>query len=423
MKVNDDEICFMTRCESDSVEYQFLYLPKSTSAVDFTQIPWSSDIREAWAAVKSAAAAHKRDLKVFESSPWAVFGISSPIIQARIISGATKAIVAGILECDPAIGVSTLEQYRSYLKFETADPVWVAEAMMRDPIPHFYSQHVSESSVYWVDTRTGTSTWAHPHYLKYSHMLSKAREVKPRNEPKALACFQLECMYEKLQPPLLSIENIREFARIYQVTLTKEPFLTETLKAAMRFLQHSLSIQTFQEFQLRIDRKRRDYADLVRNHSLRSSEERGTTNCIECEKEKATIHCSNCEDLFCHECFKKIHSTGGRKYRHLHSVVEIKPCDDCEERASVFHCMQCLDSFCEKCFSRIHARGGRRNHIPVILHRGGNFSSFVTGNVDIERSQSVWISLEGDESGRPIYVNLESNESRRDLPLSVINTF
>jgi hypothetical protein len=415
----------ITRLQDDGLEVQFLYLPKSTSAVDFTMFPWSRDISMAWLEVRKAAEAHKRNLNIFSSDPWHVFGVSSPTIQARIISGNSKALVKGVLHCDPKTGLSSVDQFKEYLKCEAGDPDWIVEGMMADSIPHYFSQHVSEGAVYWVDARTGASTWSHPHYLKYANLLKQARESKPHADIKSVACFQLSCLLSTMVPPLLSFENVQECARILRVSLQTEPFLAETVKAALRFFQQSLTTVTLSEFQARIERKKKLFSDLSRSVQLRSPDDRGTTTCIECEKEKASIHCTNCDDFFCHDCFAKIHATGARKFSHVHSIVDIKPCDECENSAALFHCTKCLDAFCENCFSKIHARGGRRNHIPVILRKPKyskqkQQSSSVS---ELEKAKSPWIRLEGDESATPVYINVETNESRRDMPLSVINDF
>ena len=411
----------MTRLVHNGLEFQFLYLPKSTSAVDFTIFHWTDNISKGWEEVRQAAEAHKRDLVVFDSQPLQVFGITSPNIQSRIISGNPNAIVTTILQCDPKTGSSNTEQYRSYLRCEPSDPGWIIENMMVDVIPHYYSQHVSESSIYWVDNRTGISTWAHPHYLKYSFMLARAREHRPRNDAKYIALFQFSCLFDQLNQPLLSLDNVSECARILNVSLRQEPFLTETVKAALRFFSHSMNMEALREFHAKIDRKRREFNEIRLQVGGKSLRDRGVVTCVECEKEKASIHCSNCEDYFCLPCFKTIHSSGARKHSHVYSMVEIKPCDECQDNKAMFHCLKCLDSFCEHCFSTLHSRGGRRNHVAVILRCRTAEKSHSKMFADFEAAKSVWIKLDGD--GVPLYVNLETNETRRDPPLSAINTF
>jgi hypothetical protein len=416
--MGQDELCLMTRLVENSLEFRFLYLPQSTSAVDFTVFHWTKSVDVGWKQVKEAAEAHKRDLSIFDSSPFEVFGITSPNIQSRIISGNSAALVTSILHCDPKTGMSTMDQYRIYLHCEPNDPAWIVESMMADQIPHYYSQHVSESSVYWMDNRTGTSTWAHPFYLKYTNMLKKARKSRPRNDSKHIAMFQLSCLFDTLQPPLLSIENVIECSRIFQVRLREEPFLIETLKGALRFLSHSLTIEGISDFIATIERKRREFKEIAAQVAARSEEDRGIVNCVECEKERASIHCSNCDDLFCFSCFKLIHSSGARQSSHVHSIVEIQPCDECQDTSAAFHCTSCLDAFCSKCFATLHGRGGRRNHVPVILRR-----RIIRENpkkLEFEIAKSSWVKLEYDI---PLYLNLETMETRRDVPLTVINSF
>ena len=172
------------------------------------------------------------------------------------------------------------------------------------------------------------------------------------------------------------------------------------------------------EFQTKLDRKRREFKDISNQMANRSLEDQGIVFCVECDKEKAAVHCSNCEDYFCVSCFKIIHSSGARKHGHVCSMVEIQPCDECTSNKAVFHCTSCLDSFCEHCFATIHSRGGRRNHVAVILRCRAVEKSQSKMVSDFAAATSMWIKLDG-----PIYVNLETNESRRDVPLSIINTF
>ena len=406
----------MTRDVDHGLEVQMMYLPKSTSSVDFTLIPWQTDLNACWQETRRAAEAHKRDLSIFESHFWQVFGVTSPTIQSRIVSGNSKPILTGILKCDPKTHIASLEQYHAYLKTETGDPDWLIESMMKEALPHYFSRHVSDDSVYWVDNRTGVSSWVHPHYVKYSSMLQTARKLKPLSDSRSVAQFQFRCFFDNLCHPLLSLSNIREAARILHVHLHQEPYLTETIKSCMRFCRESFTLQSLSEFGSRIDRCR----SYVQSLSAQDKPDEPIL-CVECDSRKAALYCSNCLDYFCRDCFGIIHASGSRKHSHVVRVVEVLLCDECGKKASVFHCSQCLDSFCEICFGRLHTRGGRRNHVPSIVRREEEFpDSSVT--LELEKIKSVWVSSEGEQGGR-IYTNLSTYETRRDAPLCEVNDF
>lgn len=409
----------MTRQTGDVIEYQFLYLPKSSSVEDFTVIPWNEDAGKVWSQLKDGVYERdvERDLSLFDSDPWHVFGITNKTVQSRIPTEKSVPIVTGILKCSPDSDVSMKEHFMEYLKFHPMQDMsfeWILDAIMNEPIPMHFSRHVSENSVYWVDGRTGISTWAHPFYEKYSSMLQKARECRPFSDPKSVAVFQLGCITE----PTESIENVCEVARILNVNLTEEPFLVPIMKGTLRHISavKSVSTQTVDDVKYLIDQRRAEYLSLETTVKLQSAK----TECIECETIRASFHCSDCGDFFCDTCFAYIHSSGSRKYSHRRTQVELFACADCLSAIAVFHCPNCKDPYCDVCFEKFHSRGGRRNHVPVIVKTGSGLTPKDSHNRrKLESMKSVWIKV-ADSAGI-VYCNLDSQESRRDLPLAVVN--
>merc|ERR1719160_2090552 len=85
-------------------------------------------------------------------------------------------------------------------------------------------------------------------------------------------------------------------------------------------------------------------------------------------------------------------------------------------------------------------RGDRRNHVPIILRSynqetvsAPSNSTFNYGNIHpaevavgsasaqmLAKALSPWLRFE-DESQIPIFYNIHTEETRRDLPLAVIN--
>lgn len=407
----------MTRLSVDAIEYQFMFLPKSSTSEDFTLIPWGVDAQGLWNQLRYIVEKDDtRDVSFFDKDPWQTFGIADKTVQSRIRSEKSAAIVTGILKCSLDTGASSKEQVREYLKLEPEDSPydWILDAIMAEPLPTHFSRHVSDGSVYWVDGRTGLSTWAHPLYGKYRSMLEKAREARPLTDAKSVAVFQLGC----ISHPDESLENISELARIFAVDLKHEPFLVAPIKKTLHHMSAvgSVSLHTVDDFRYMVAQRRAEYTSLERTLSLQIAK----TKCIECEERSASIYCSDCGDFFCQECFAYIHSTGSRKLSHKRTQVELQECSDCEVLVAVLSCSDCKDAYCLVCFEKFHSRGGRRNHVPAIIKRGPALAPDDSRNRrKFEAMKSLWIRA--TDSGGVTFYNLATLESRRDLPLSLVN--
>ena len=413
VKIGDDEICLMTRDHNGVIEYQALYLPRSISAADLAVFRWDRDIQHVWNECAAAARHHHHDASMFSKSPWEVFGIANVTIQSRI-AVEQSVIVSGILRCDAVTGSSTLADFKQYLKFAENDPDWIAQAMMEEPLPREFTRHVSDQSVYWVDGRTGISTWAHPLYAKYQQLLCAARKQKPLVDMKSVALFQLECLMNS--KPIESMECLAEIARILRVDLRSEPFLCEQIKAALTHFSQGLSSTKLSDIQARISRKRREVNELRLAVANQQKQADSSYLCVECSSQVACMHCSDCADFFCRRCFSLTHASGARKYSHRTSIVELIPCVDCEKEPSVLECKQCLCAYCVKCFGTFHMRGGRRNHIPVAVRTGQPLSEFSASRSILEQAESPWVLVGGR------YWNLVTGDSQRDRPLAPVNS-
>merc|ERR1711998_375943 len=250
-----------------------------------------------------------------------------------------------------------------------------------------------DGMVYWVDARTQEATWTHPHFKKYQKMLHTARQQRPQRHWKAVAEFQIEFLFSNLflaecettgeYPPVETVENVIELARILKVDIKTEPYLVHVLKQALRH-----------------------YAAIV--------------------KEKRAV-----KDV---QDFQNLMI----RYRDLVGQFDRAKAAEAQQVRQLMRCVQCPDGYCRSCFEEWHTRGGRRNHVPIIL-RSFNVSNHkvpATATFDgVEEHQltigcgasknhaqatSHWLTFE-DETGIQLYYNVLTGESRRDTPLAVIN--
>jgi len=450
IKWDEDEIVFMTRQGTYTPEYQIIYLPKSPVPEDFTLFEWNPSIGEIWDQFLTVVVEGKEDrsMKIFQQGPWKVFGITRDEVQIALKQGTdAKTNVEGILYC--ADGKEpNLEEHMRYLLFDPSideNYVWVCQAFMTEPKPAHYYQYVKDGMVYWVDARTQEATWKHPHFDKYKKMLTAARAQKPYAQWKAIMEFRIEfllsgiftweCELNNKYPPVETVDNVLEMARIFGIDIRIEPYLVHVLKRALRHygnvVKEKKKVKDVEDFRMLMIR----YRDIVSQFERTRDEEsrkvlhmKVCVNCAEDSKKDAVLFCDECKDFFCQGCYDWLHSRGRRK-NHRRTWVEMGMCAECQESIALFHCVQCSDLYCRDCFSDWHVRGGRRNHVPIVL-RSFNSQTHIlpdalpamgTGSgKQLEKARSVWFSFV-DEDNVKMYYNLVTGECRRDIPLAVIN--
>ena len=421
----------MTRLIKDAIEYQFVYLPKSSSKEDFTVLDWTADFPALWDRLLSLLEGQKRSLSMFELGPWSLFGVTSKQVQARIAtSGTTKStgLTGGILHCFGWDDVPSVQSYRAYLGMSEEEVEkfdWIVGEMMGERIPPHYTQHVSDHNMYWVDNSVGgASTWKHPFFEKYSKMLDLARKEKPLTHWRSVTIFQLRFMFaHSAEFRTESLGSLLELGRIFKTNLAQEPFLIHTFKRMFRhFLRvESISLETssraIDDFLSAIDRERQEDKALAKAVDIERTRLETASLCVECGEATAVQLCRDCGgDIFCDSCFSKIHSTGSRQ-SHCRSQICLAQCAECATAVARLLCTFCGDSFCDACFVRVHARGGRRSHAPVVVRT----KTLAARNVpELERKRSPWVRL-ADTDSVPLYVNLVSLEQRRDQPMAVLN--
>jgi len=247
--------------------------------------------------------------------------------------------------------------------------------------------------------------------------------------------FTLEHEMAGIFPPVETVENVIEMARIFGVDIKREPYLVHVLKRSLRHygncVKNKLKVQDVEDFRNLMTR----YRDLVLNFDRAKEEEAKKVLrakvCVQCTdepKKDAVLFCDQCRDFFCQGCFEKLHSRG-RRQNHRRTWVEMGICSECQESIALFHCVQCSDLYCKDCFQEWHRRGGRRNHIPVVLRSfnsqtnklpEANYALGTSSSLNLAKARSTWFAFE-DENAVKYYWDVESGERRRDMPLTIIN--
>jgi hypothetical protein len=446
IKWDEDEIVFMTRQGTFGPEFQIVYLPKSPVAEDFTMFEWNGNIAEIWDQFLNVIEVkHDRDTSMFNQGPWRTFGVTRDEVQIAIKQGTdSKTIVDGILYCADGQNPN-LQEHRRYLSFDPQmdeNYVWICQAFKDEPKPPNYFQYVKDGMVYWVDANTQEATWKHPHYDKYRRMLQVARIQKPQPHWKSIMAFRIEFLLASCftpeheasgeMPLVETVENVVEMARIFGVDCKNEPYLVHVLKRALRHYANAVrekrKVKDVEDFRNLMQR----YRDMVGTFELAREEESRRIEvmklCVQCNERDAVLFCDQCKDFFCQGCFDRMHARG-RRQNHRRTWVEMGMCAECQESIALFHCVQCADLYCKDCYKDWHIRGGRRNHIPIIL-RSFNSQTHMLPEATpamgtqsakiLAKARSPWFSFV-DDNGVKLYYNIQTAQSRRDMPLDILN--
>mmetsp|Transcript_9513 Transcript_9513/g.25822 ORF Transcript_9513/g.25822 Transcript_9513/m.25822 type:complete len:588 (-) Transcript_9513:43-1806(-) len=447
IKWDEDEIVFMTREGTFGPEFQIIYLPKSPVPEDFTMFQWNANIADIWDQFLTVIEGKDdRDMRLFNQGPWRTFGVTRDEVQIALKQGTdVKTAVDRILYCADN-KTPTKEEYARYLGIDpVADEAygWIVKCMMEEPKPAHIFEYIQDGMVYWFNAQTQETFWKHPLYDKYKRMLQVARAQRPVPVWKPIMQFRIEFLLNSVfrntldedqeRPPLVeTVENVVEMARIFKVDIQDEPYMVHVLRRALRHYGHAVrekrkvkDTEDFRNLMLR-------YRDLVAQfEQAKDTEIRKVQQmkvCIQCDERDAVLFCDNCRDFFCQACFDRLHSRGRRK-THRRTWVEMGMCAECSEAIALFHCVQCADLYCRDCFQEWHVRGGRRNHIPIILR---SFNSQTDKLADatpamgtgaakvLAQARSPWFCFT-DENNIKFYYNFETGESKRDMPLAVIN--
>jgi hypothetical protein len=454
VKWDEDEVVFMTRRGVFGPEYQILFLPKSAVADDFTLFEWNANLNEIWDQLLTVLETQDKDMSMWEKGPWYTFGITEDTVQIAVEQGAgDAAVVDGIMTCMEGSHPSFFEyaQYLGFMQDSDDNYQWIVNEFMSQELPPNFAEYMTDQMMYWVDQNTQQSTWKHPLYDKYNLMLKAARQKRPVPHWRTIMTFQIDFLFQQLftwenemsgeYPPVETIENVKELARIFKVDMKEECYLTHVLQRALRhyagIVKAKKPIGEIDDFRALMQRYRDLVGQFERAKKVEEQQVDDLIQCIECpedNKKVAVLYCDVCQDMFCQVCFDRLHSKG-RRQEHTRTWVELGSCIECERSLAVFHCVQCQDAFCKECFEEWHTRGGRRNHTPIVLRsynitaqkipstgtfRDGRLScaAVTIGSSaarNLAKALSPWLAFE-DESQIKIYYNMQSGESRRDAP-------
>jgi len=89
-------------------------------------------------------------------------------------------------------------------------------------------------------------------------------------------------------------------------------------------------------------------------------DEEFAANCLNCERERASNFCDECNEIYCINCYNKLHAKGARR---LHNAIPIDTCIQCIFQVGSKFCISCGDSYCDTCYKHIHLKGRLRLHI------------------------------------------------------------
>ena len=92
--------------------------------------------------------------------------------------------------------------------------------------------------------------------------------------------------------------------------------------------------------------------------------------CGDCQRAMGSVHCVQCTNPFCDDCFAKGHPPHTREGKHEaipfpDGGVKMAICATCEDRLATHGCDECDDDFCAACFKTAHRayKNGQRNSI------------------------------------------------------------
>eukprot|EP00392_Amoebophrya_sp_AT5.2_P007683 g7698.t1 len=139
--------------------------------------------------------------------------------------------------------------------------------------------------------------------------------------------------------------------------------------------------------------------------------------CAACDHLIATCQCIQCGLFYCDQCFVSTHASRPELHNHLKRIINGLVCLECEHyNASVFIgmgpnfavlCEDCVDLFCTECFIKLHRKGKRRQHVHLTIDntgqvfRGGFLVPPEEAQVLTDRARSTaesgpWVAFKDD---------------------------
>eukprot|EP00435_Cladocopium_sp_Y103_P013880 s1785_g3.t1 len=133
--------------------------------------------------------------------------------------------------------------------------------------------------------------------------------------------------------------------------------------------------------------------------------------CAAFEDRVATCQCVQCGLFYSDEGFMHVHAWDAARpdlRNHLKRVINGLVCLECEHYNASVLCEDCVDLFCTECFIRLHRKGKRRQHVHLTIDntgqifRGGFLVPPEEAQVLTDRARSTvetgpWVPFRDDE--------------------------
>ena len=84
---------------------------------------------------------------------------------------------------------------------------------------------------------------------------------------------------------------------------------------------------------------------------------------------------SECDECYCYDCYKDIHSGGKRSAHVWLGFREYSPVCTCYRSPKQVQCMDCGDAWCTACFKVLHSMGRKRKHMSAFVLENNPFNA------------------------------------------------
>ena len=84
---------------------------------------------------------------------------------------------------------------------------------------------------------------------------------------------------------------------------------------------------------------------------------------------------TECDECYCYDCYKDIHS-GGKRLNHVWlGFREYSPVCSCNRSPKQLQCIDCGDAWCDACYKVLHSMGRKRKHKSVLVLENNPFNA------------------------------------------------
>jgi hypothetical protein len=93
--------------------------------------------------------------------------------------------------------------------------------------------------------------------------------------------------------------------------------------------------------------------------------------CAAYDDRPATCQCVQCGLFYSDQGFHEIHAYRWELGKHVKRVIDGLVCLECEHFNASVLCEDCVDLFCTECFIKLHRKGKRRQHVHLTIDNTG----------------------------------------------------